>query len=226
MGSRLSEARRCFSVLALILLLITLFGSHLPWMLIEEARDDQHIHTWTIDDGETNENPTSTFWMDYYFNLLSVESCQTFREDSDFFFKDQEVCSVMAFSDYDKNTIDTHDWSMYKDSCESAGLTAFVLIIIALALFIFVVLFTTFKNIQRKCCPKAYQSQHGRAKCMVPTCAAFAPVCCIIAILIYFVQCINNAAGTEVVDAAGFVLFYNYSILYILAHIIIIIIMY
>lgn len=198
-GSRLSEARRCFSVLAFILLLITLFGSHLPWMEISEGG---HVHSWTISESG-GDSDTATFEMDMYFNLLSLESCQTFLEDSFFFFKGQVVCSVMPFEDADKNTVDVelHDWSVYSDSCESAGMTAFVLIIIAIAVLVLVVLVSTFKNIQRKCCPKIYESQHNRAKWMVPACAAFAPICGVLAIVLYFVQCINNAAGQEVVHA-------------------------
>ena len=200
-GSTLSEVRRCFSILAFILLLITLFGSHLPWMEIDEP---DHIHTWSISEDVGNgqtESGDATFYYTQYFNLMSIESCQTFREDSPFFFDGQVVCSVMPFSDSHKNTIDVHDWSMYSDSCESAGLTSFILIIAAISILVLVVLITTFKNIQRKCCPKMYESQHGKAKCIVPTCAVFSPICGICSILLYFVQCINNAAGTEVVEA-------------------------
>ena len=135
MGSRISEARRCFSILALILLLITLFGSHLPWMEITEA----HEHEWSITE-TGGDSGTVTFTMDMYFNLLSVESCQTFLEDSAFYFDGQVVCSVMPFSDADKHTIDTHDWSIYSESCESAGLASFILIVTAVSILVFVVL--------------------------------------------------------------------------------------
>jgi len=199
-GNRLSEVRRCFSIIALALLLLTLFGSHLPWMEISE---EGHIHNWQItesDEGNSNTD-TATFYMDMYFNLLSVESCQTFQEDSAFFFKGQETCSVMAFSDADKYTTDVHDWSMYWDSCESAGLTSFALITAALGVLIVVVLFATMKNFQRKCCPDAYSRQHGRAKCVVPCCAAFSPLSAAAAVVLYFLQCIQDAQGKDVVDA-------------------------
>eukprot|EP01083_Nonionella_stella_P194187 716313_1 len=195
--SRLSEARRCFSVLAFILILVTLFGSHLPWMMIAE---EEHEHKWTISE-EGGDSDTASFYMDMYFNLLSVEACQTFLEDSSFFFKGQVVCSVMPFSDSDKNTVDIHDWSMYGDACESAGLTAFVLLIASIAVFTLVICISTFKNCQRKCCPKMYEQQHGRAKCIVPSCAAFAPIAAVCSIVLYFVQCINHAAGHDVVTA-------------------------
>eukprot|EP00483_Globobulimina_turgida_P012248 UN12270 len=107
----------------------------------------------------------------------------------------------MPFSDSHKNTVGVHDWSMYSDSCESAGLTAFVLLISSLSIFTLIILISTFKNIQRKCCPKIYSQQHGKAKCIVPSCAALAPICGILAILLYFVQCINTAAGKDVVTA-------------------------
>ena len=48
----------------------------------------------------------------------------------------------------DKYTVDTHDWDMYMDSCESAGITAFALIVIATSMLIVVVLFATMKNVQ------------------------------------------------------------------------------
>ena len=201
-GSRLSEARRCFALLALILLMITLFGSHLPWMEINEP---DYIHTWKLTEqteGETGDGDgTVTFYMTEYFNLLSVETCQTFIQGADpFYFSGQVVCSVMEYSDATRNTVDVQDWNLYSDSCESAGLTAFILVLTSVALLCLVVAIATFKNVQRKCCPKMYESQHGKAKCMVPACAAFAPLCGIIAILLYFVQCINNVKGTEVVD--------------------------
>eukprot|EP00485_Elphidium_margaritaceum_P000991 CAMPEP_0202694626 /NCGR_PEP_ID=MMETSP1385-20130828/8438_1 /ASSEMBLY_ACC=CAM_ASM_000861 /TAXON_ID=933848 /ORGANISM="Elphidium margaritaceum" /LENGTH=275 /DNA_ID=CAMNT_0049350505 /DNA_START=31 /DNA_END=858 /DNA_ORIENTATION=- len=197
MGSRLSEARRFFSILGFILLLITLFGSHLPWM---EIAEEHHVHSWQIVE-EGGDSGTATFKMTMYFNLLSVEACQTFLEDSPFFFSGQEVCSVMPFKDADKNTVDTHDWSSYSESCESAGLTAFAMIVVAVSILALVVLISTFKNIQRKCCPAQFRAQQGKAKCMVPTCAAFAPVCAIVAIVIYFMQCINDAKGQDVVSA-------------------------
>jgi len=198
---RLSEARRCFAVLALALLLLTLFGSHLPWMLISE---EGHTHTWYITethDNETNSD-NATYYMDMYFNLMSVESCMTFQEDSDFFFDGQELCSVMSFDDaVDKYTIDVHDWDMYMDSCESAGITAFALVAGAVVLLIVVVLCSTVKNVQRKCCPEAYERQHGKAKCVVPFCAAFAPICAGCAVVIYYIQCIEDAQGQDVVTA-------------------------
>lgn len=94
---KLSEARRVFALAALVLLLLTLFGSHLPWLQISE---EGHTHKWDITethDGNSNTG-TATFFMEMYFNLLSVESCQTFQEDSDFFYKGQELCSVMVCS--------------------------------------------------------------------------------------------------------------------------------
>eukprot|EP01083_Nonionella_stella_P022191 61378_1 len=197
--SRLSEARRCFSVLAFILILVTLFGTHLPWMMISE---EGHEHHWTISE-EGGDSGSVSFEMDMFFNLMSLEACQTFLQDSAFFYKGQLVCSTMAFADSHKNTVDIHDWDMYSDACESAGLTAFALLVAGLCIFVMVVLIATFKNVQRKCCPKIYESQAGRAKCMVPTCAAFAPLLSVGGILIYFMQCINHAAGTDVVEAEG-----------------------
>lgn len=201
-GSRLSEARRCFAVLAFILLCVTLFGSHLPWMQISEH---DHVHKWVITEPteEGDNTGTATYHMDLYFNLMSVESCQTFLEDSNFFFDGQEVCSVMSFDDADKNTVDVHDWSMYSETCEAAGMTSFALLVLSVSIMVLVVLMATFKNIQRKCCPQSYESQHGKARCIVPSCALLAPVCAILSVILYFVQCIDDAKGKDVVEAEG-----------------------
>jgi len=201
MGKCLSEARRFFSVVSLVLLLLTLFGSHLPWMMISE---EDHTHTWTITethDGNSNTDDAS-FYMDMFFNLLSVESCQTFQEDSAFFYKGQEMCSVMTYDDsMNKYTTDTHDWDIYMESCESAGTAAFALIVVSVGMLVMVVLFATVKNVQRKCCPEAYERQHDKAKCLVPCCAALAPISALVAVILYFVQCIQDAQGKDVITA-------------------------
>eukprot|EP01083_Nonionella_stella_P305747 1067870_1 len=100
--------------------------------------------------------------MYMFFNLMSLESCQTFLQDSKFFYKGQFVCSTMAFAYSQKNSVDIHDWEMYRDACEYAGLTYFALLVSGLCIFVMVVLIATFKNVQRKCCPKIYESQAGR----------------------------------------------------------------
>merc|ERR1719486_1842098 len=109
----------------------------------------------------------------------------------------------MAFDDANKNTVDVHDWSMYSESCEAAGLTSFALIVLSVSLMVIVVLMSTFKNIQRKCCPASYERQHSKARCLVPSCAVLAPVCAVLAVILYFVQCIDDAKGKDVVQADG-----------------------
>lgn len=106
-----------------------------------------------------------------------------------------------SFDNSHKYTIDTHDWTMYMDSCESAGTASFGLICGAVLVLILVVLFTQFKMIQKKCCPHTYNTQHGKARCCVPCIAILAPLCACGAIIFYFIQCIHDAQGKDVVTA-------------------------
>ena len=80
--NKLDECRRILFLVTLVLGIISLIGSEMPWVHITQPSDT--VHTWNFITNSDNTNTTTTvsqscnFTMEIFLSLYSAEICQKF----------------------------------------------------------------------------------------------------------------------------------------------------
>eukprot|EP01084_Bolivina_argentea_P117031 207875_1 len=165
MSKLVNDIRRCILALCFFGLVLSLLGTQLPWVKINQSSPQNPLYiidSKSCDDKtESGDTPTVdslTFTSDVFFSLTTAQLCQTFISGKlpsyigGASLKGIQMCTDSGYNQMSNFMQDTKTWASYSSDCSSAGTGTFVLLLISLLIMAITMFINTFPNAVQKCC--------------------------------------------------------------------------